>query len=762
MLTLFRTGVAEIQTPPSFELQFIYKVSISIIDKTIPSMAHQMSFYVSQLSNDSLGTSSRAQESSTSENESNTPTTLNSSSQKRKRSTADIIWSYSRQPIPEVEIERNEHGRKLWYCKYAQCAAYKVSSTNGARHHMRVSHGVIVPKEEPSKVQKRKDGDLRELLAKQKLDENEQKAAEHKAILRNAANDQMVQQSLLRLIVHHDLPLSLVEWPELHTLVYSINPEARHCLWQSHRSVATHIAVSFDMQKRRIIESLQQSLSLIHITTDTWHSPNHKELQAITAHWIDARRVKRKALLNLPELLDGHSGAKVAPWIISTAREFGIEQRLGYITTDNHKANDTMCAAISEEISEFDPQERRLRCMGHMINIAIQAFLFAANKEAVEVALEAAESQPDSALEDALTDASQKDEQPGWIRVTPLQKILAFVTTLQRSDKLYNAFKSTADKAIPAPNDTRWNSYLFTFQTALELRAAYQFFIVDNPSLIDCELGIADWQLVDETVQFLLPFKEATKRCEGDFATLDMVQTELDSLSEHFKEQAAKHKLNTSFSESIITGWYAFDKYYKLIDQSAAYTAAILLHPTYRRSYLQHAWKRDWIEAGVNRTRALWLQSYKKEPEQVNIEGTKLLSFHDKRMAEIDAKQRHGKGAKDEFERFIIAPSHQIEGSVLNWWLETAQQTTYPQLSRMAIDILSAPLMSAESERVFSAARRTIGWTRARLQTSLILQLECLKHWHRSGLIGSSFDLQGDDSDEALDLYSPPETSAVA
>ena len=50
----------------------------------------------------------------------------------------------------------------------------------------------------------------------------------------------------------------------------------------------------------------------------------------------------------------------------------------------------------------------------------------------------------------------------------------------------------------------------------------------------------------------------------------------------------------------------------------------------------------------------------------------------------------------------------------------------------MAIDILSIPAMSAEPERVFSGARRTIPWDRARLGGDRIMKLECLKSWIRS------------------------------
>jgi hypothetical protein len=49
----------------------------------------------------------------------------------------------------------------------------------------------------------------------------------------------------------------------------------------------------------------------------------------------------------------------------------------------------------------------------------------------------------------------------------------------------------------------------------------------------------------------------------------------------------------------------------------------------------------------------------------------------------------------------------------------------------MAIDVLSIPPMSAESERVFSGARRTISWERHRLGAEVIERTECIKSWLR-------------------------------
>ena len=52
----------------------------------------------------------------------------------------------------------------------------------------------------------------------------------------------------------------------------------------------------------------------------------------------------------------------------------------------------------------------------------------------------------------------------------------------------------------------------------------------------------------------------------------------------------------------------------------------------------------------------------------------------------------------------------------------------------MAIDIYSIPAMSAEPERVFSGAKRTVSDSRGRLQSETIDILKCLKSWFRLGV----------------------------
>ena len=83
----------------------------------------------------------------------------------------------------------------------------------------------------------------------------------------------------------------------------------------------------------------------------------------------------------------------------------------------------------------------------------------------------------------------------------------------------------------------------------------------------------------------------------------------------------------------------------------------------------------------------------------------------------------------DEYDRFVQSEIVCDIEDPRRWWLEETQQKVYPNLSKMALDMLSIPAMSAEPERLFSGAKRSITDRRNRLGIESIEALECLKSW---------------------------------
>jgi len=84
----------------------------------------------------------------------------------------------------------------------------------------------------------------------------------------------------------------------------------------------------------------------------------------------------------------------------------------------------------------------------------------------------------------------------------------------------------------------------------------------------------------------------------------------------------------------------------------------------------------------------------------------------------------------DEYTKYLKAELVIVSNS-LAWWLEPTQQENYPNLSKMAIDFLTIPAMSAAPERIFSGAKLTITEKRFWLSPEIIEAFECLKSWYK-------------------------------
>lgn len=194
--------------------------------------------------------------------------------------------------------------------------------------------------------------------------------------------------------------------------------------------------------------------------------------------------------------------------------------------------------------------------------------------------------------------------------------------------------------------------------------------------------------------------------------------------------------------ERIRNAIVIYDKYFMLYTTSPYYILAVLLDPRRRLEYFKDNSKQDWAdkrELGEN----IWLKT--KYPNGVppppKTPGRKKQSRHETddpisafATAFDGLSWRTGKRSEDEFSDFIESAQHQLSKgqTALSFWLDEAQRTRWPLLSKLARDILSIPAMSAEDERVFSGARRTLSWERSMMGPVLLNRLECLKYWSKT------------------------------
>ncbi|KAH8704549.1 hypothetical protein GQ44DRAFT_831443 [Phaeosphaeriaceae sp. PMI808] len=149
-------------------------------------------------------------------------------------------------------------------------------------------------------------------------------------------------------------------------------------------------------------------------------------------------------------ILDGpgsHSRAEQWKLLRPVLEGYGIWHKIGYITGDNHGANDVLCRALSEFLREKDitwqAKHRRIRFHGHVVNLAVQAFPFMDSKEAVEVACEEIEELDETLYSTDMMETWEKNKGLGWRQMGPLGKVHDIAIHIRANDykKVFNSVK---------------------------------------------------------------------------------------------------------------------------------------------------------------------------------------------------------------------------------------------------------------------------------------------------------------------------------
>ena len=371
---------------------------------------------------------------------------------------------------------------------------------------------------------------------------------------------------------------------------------------------------------------------------------------------------------------------------------------------------------------KYDAPRHRLRCSGHIINLAVKSFLFVIDDEALEA--EDREEVTSRWLKQTL------DEIEEWRRRGPLGKLHNFVVFIQRSTQRIQKFLSISNnRHLARDNSTRWNSWFHMLEIALLLQEAIREYFETwaESECDDDQLSDAEWDTLRHIKSFLEVLKQSTKALESSSARLDQVLPAMDFILAHFEKAKDTFKDDEKLKQMVNSGWAKMEKYYGKSDESPAYAAAVVLNPSRKWQYIDRFWRQSWKQPAKEAVKRLWEEQYKPTNPTTTTLSTIRQSTNEFELWLSAVNTLNT--TLDEYEQYCAADRAFGFDSPIDWWLEPAQQKAYPSLMKMALDILSIPAMSADPERAFSGAKITITDRRNKLGIETIEWLECLKSW---------------------------------
>ncbi|KAI8404541.1 hypothetical protein FOFC_16036 [Fusarium oxysporum] len=450
-----------------------------------------------------------------------------------------------------------------------------------------------------------------------------------------------------------------------------------------------------------------------------------KEIRRVSGHerFMLGQTVAEMQECITEECKYSHSGATQAELIAGTLRKFNITaQSLGYYIGDNATSNDTCLEELSKVLeaesgAEYPHKRRRIRCIGHIINLALQAFLLARSKEALRAALEATADEPGSTMLEEFSQQlheldpaeiaahsdttthqekrqEERQEQPtrkpthargkraatthqqasnvderfaGWQGIPALAKLHALAVYI-RSSALHNdQWYDAVGKQLGIDNITRWSSWHRVITVALKKKPQIiQFTAEHDNDLEGNTLSSRDWEMLERTLEFLQPFYEATLEAEGAMASISQSLELLDLLLGHCEKWKAHYSQPSNRDDRIIHSidmcWFILDKYYTMTEDVPVYAAALLLDPSKRKSYIEECWPEEWHEGAFAAARSLWKEEYNYDVEihlsEQSLAVPALLkrkkdTMLSKMRLEVRNKTMARARGKDDFDSFI-------------------------------------------------------------------------------------------------------------
>jgi hypothetical protein len=655
------------------------------------------------------------------------------------------VWDYG-EAITRVSDGESLHLCRLCYDNPMQSLVHVTANhTTRIQRHMKKKHRFDSKgsrKETVEEAEKAKQGDVRVSIKRQ---------AEIQATPFDRSD---FQTTFIAWAVSDDISLARTTSKRLRTLVTYRNPFLTAILPENHSTTRAWIMQAYQASTAAVRRSLARARSRIALSFDGWKSDNNLDLLGVTAHYIDEQYHVKNVLLGLRNTFGSHRAEEQAHHLVAIAREYKISTRISYFMADNASNNDRTLHLLEDELN-INPKKSRLRCAAHIMNLVTKAILYGTDTDCIDDVLKHVESADPGDVYDGNVsqfEATLKSQDElavlrAWRKKGPVGKLHNIVLHARATPARRMFFASKQREAdtdcnkiyeLVVNGGIRWNSTCDMIERALKLKDALELYQRhfnggDDEPLDDDSLTSDDWTELKDLYNLLSPLKDASLAVQSDgkdskhgslFENLQSMEWLLHKL-EALKKQY-HHRPSTHFKASINLGWKKLNKYYTLSDETAAYRAAIALHPSYKMSWFEDHWREDhpqWIDQAKQEVEALFKDYKRRHGDEVVAPVAKPLQEMSefRRFNTIKSKQAIG----DELERYLREECTPEDTNPLTWW--QLNQERYPVLRHMAFDLLAAPASSSDCERTFSKAGHVLDKEHYNTKDDLAQAQQCVK-----------------------------------
>lgn len=392
---------------------------------------------------------------------------------------------------------------------------------------------------------------------------------------------EIFRQKVCQFIVCCDEPFTIVENPYFIDLIDYCSEGNEACKLFSAKTAKEDIDKRFLEFKSDLKNTLQNNAGKISFIIDCWTSSNQHPFQGVIGRWISDDWELRNVVIDLTVLHGSHKGQNIAKSFWDVLLDYAIVEKLLSVTTDNAYNMDTMFQELEKLASaygvHFDSENFRVRCFVHIMNLSSRAMINTVGDGDAN----AYPSDDESDGEDEMEKESTK--------VLPVvAKMRKGVVAIRNSPQRREMFQKQCvvagieHKNLLRDVRTRFNSTLIMIQRAKEMKNPFDMTLSCIPKLRKYVLNKEEWEMIDELIKLLSPFKEATVMLSNEHSPtmsrlasvyhllFDHLEKYIDNREDDIPTKRARKSNLQDRPEWIINaasnGWEKLRKYYPTSD----------------------------------------------------------------------------------------------------------------------------------------------------------------------------------------------------
>ncbi|KAJ3492900.1 hypothetical protein NLJ89_g11143 [Agrocybe chaxingu] len=517
-------------------------------------------------------------------------------------------------------------------------------------------------------------------------------------------NKSVLSEMILGLIADADLSFRFVERPLFRHLILMLNPKLSDKDIPKKDTIANMVLNKVSQLDLADIERIKAIPSRISGVYDGWSTQRRRPYSSFSISYIhsppddDTAWELKTHLLDFSHVVGRHTGELIGQDLTRVVKKFNFGDKTAAsgsgddeedievedfdvdISMDVEATADDVEAILASSVTDFDAGDVVGKLMAFLNQVRMSS------EGTRDILKECCHSAGCKSLELKL-----------WVRTRWGSLSDCFEVTLGGAD----AFCGLADSKSSIPPLTKgkkWKDYLLTESEWTIVQLAYDCLKV--PASVHVELSSEKVP----TAQRVLPHIE---RLQSDWE---------EKLADPEYAPVA-HALEAGLANML--------KWYRKTDDTSIYFVCHVIDPTIKRSYVDVAWDKEWVDAGMKRFNNIFLK-YKAEYDKTqkvvgpvvlasttstSTEGSQSRRWMDKviksRSQASTPRESVSTDPLAEVHKFFQRPPLSPEEcpNTIAWF--GLQKSEFPVIRMMAHDYLAIPASSCLAERSFSMSART-------------------------------------------------------